>query len=114
MPSLSRYFWPCLAAICESINNKKKMTYGELAVRLKLKSAQQEWNTVLDLVAGKTKREVGHDLTWNVVYATGPARGPMATPRPALNCWTRKISNWLQSTSANSSKFITTLMNCGM
>jgi hypothetical protein len=29
----------------------------------------------LDLVAAKTKREVDYDLTWNVVYATGPAKG---------------------------------------
>ncbi len=75
MPSLSRHFWPCLKAICESVNNRKKITYGELANKLGLKLAQQEWNTVLDLIAGKTKREVDNDLTWNVVYARGPAKG---------------------------------------
>jgi hypothetical protein len=75
MPSLSRHFWPCLKAICESVNNRKKITYGELADKLGLKLAQQEWNTVLDLIAGKTKREVDNDLTWNVVYARGPAKG---------------------------------------
>ncbi len=75
MPSLSRHFWPCLAAICESINNKNKITYGELANKLKLKKAQQEWHTVLDPIAKKTKDEVGYDLTWNVIYASGPAKG---------------------------------------
>ncbi len=75
MPSLSRHFWPCLKVICESVNNRKKITYGELADKLGLKLAQQEWNTVLDLIAGKTKREVDNDLTWNVVYARGPATG---------------------------------------
>lgn len=29
----------------------------------------------MDLIAGKTRREVGDDLTWNVVYTTGPAKG---------------------------------------
>ena len=37
--------------------------------------ANSEWNTVLDPIASKTKQEVGDDLTWNVVYATGPAKG---------------------------------------
>ena len=37
--------------------------------------ANSEWNTVLDLIAKKTEREVGEDLTWNIVYATGPAKG---------------------------------------
>jgi hypothetical protein len=38
--------------------------------------AKQEWDTVLHLIAGKMKRELGddYDLTWNVVYATGPAK----------------------------------------
>jgi hypothetical protein len=75
MPSLSRHFWPCLEAIIESVNDRKRITYGQLADRLGLKLAQQEWNTVLDLIAGKTNREVGSDLTWNVVYASGPAMG---------------------------------------
>jgi hypothetical protein len=59
------------------INNMEKITYGELADKLKLQLARQEWNTDLDLIAGKTKREVGDDchLTWNVVYASGPAKG---------------------------------------
>jgi hypothetical protein len=76
MPSLSRHFWPCLRVIRESVNNKNKITYGELAEKLGLKLAQQEWNTVLDLIAGKTKRELGddYDLTWIVVYASGPAK----------------------------------------
>ena len=30
---------------------------------------------ILDLVAGKMKREVDYDLTWNIVYANGPAKG---------------------------------------
>jgi hypothetical protein len=77
MPSLSRHFWPCLDAIRESANNRKKISYAELADKLGLKSARQEWNTVLDLVAGKTRRELGndYDLTWNVVYSIGPAAG---------------------------------------
>jgi hypothetical protein len=46
-----------------------------LADKLGLKLARQEWNGLLDLIAGKTKREVGQDLTWAVVYADGPAKG---------------------------------------
>ncbi len=77
MPSLSRHYWPCLQAIIDSVNIGKKVTYGELADKLGLKLAQQEWNTVLNLIAGKTRRELGddYDLTWNVVYASGKAKG---------------------------------------
>ena len=50
------------------------MPYGELADKLRLKLARQEWES-LDLVAGKMKREVDYDLTWNIVYANGPAKG---------------------------------------
>jgi hypothetical protein len=75
MPSISRHFWPCLRILCEWTNNRQRITYGELANELGLKLAQQEWNTLLDLIAGKTKRELGddYDLTWIVVYASGPA-----------------------------------------
>jgi hypothetical protein len=76
MPSLLRHFWPCLRAIIESVNDRRKITYGKLAHQLHLKLARQEWNQVLDLIAVKTKRELGddYDLTWNVVYTTGPAK----------------------------------------
>jgi hypothetical protein len=70
-----KHFWPCIEVICESVNGRQKLTYGELAERLGLKLARQEWSDLLDLVAGKTRREVGDDLTWNVVYASGPAKG---------------------------------------
>jgi hypothetical protein len=73
--SLVRYYWPCLETICESINNGETITYAQLADKLRLKLPRQEWSALLDLVAGKTKREVGEDLTWIVVYSTGPARG---------------------------------------
>jgi hypothetical protein len=75
MPSLVKHSWRCLDTIIESVNNRKKLTYGELADKLNLKLAKQEWNTVLDSVAWRTKRDAGHDLTWNVVYASGPAKG---------------------------------------
>jgi hypothetical protein len=75
MSSLVKHFWPCIEVISESVNSRKKMEYGELADRLGLKLAKQEWSALLDLVAAKTKREVDYDLTWNVVYATGPAKG---------------------------------------
>jgi hypothetical protein len=77
MPSISRHFWPCLRVLREQINNEqKRITYGELANKLGLKLARQEWNTLLDLIAGKAKRELGndYDLTWIVVYANGPAK----------------------------------------
>jgi hypothetical protein len=75
MASLARRFWPCLDAICESVNSRKKITYQELADKLGLKSPKQEWHTVLDIIAGKARRELGadYDLTWNVVYGSGPA-----------------------------------------
>src|SRR5262249_51988772 len=75
MSSIVKHFWPCIDEICESVNSRKKMEYGELADRLRLKLARQEWSALLHLIAGKMKREVGYDLTLNVVYATGPAKG---------------------------------------
>jgi hypothetical protein len=75
MPSLARHFWKCLDAIVESINDTRPITYGELAKKLNLRSSQQEWHTVLNLIAAKTKDEIGDDLTWNVVYASGRAKG---------------------------------------
>jgi hypothetical protein len=88
VPSLTRHFWPCLEAIIESVNSRKKITYGQLADRLGLKLAQQEWNTVLDLIAGKTKRDVGRDLTWTsytrvVRRRTWDATSAMGTRLPA-------------------------------
>jgi hypothetical protein len=76
VPSLVKYAWPCLEAIIEVANKQDKITYGELAHRLGLQLAQQEWNTVLDSVAWRTKRDLGDeiDLTWIVVYASGPAK----------------------------------------
>jgi hypothetical protein len=75
MPSVVRHFWPCLKAICDSNNDMKKITYGELADKLGFSLARQEWSDLLDLIARKTRREVELDLTWNVVYASGPAKG---------------------------------------
>jgi hypothetical protein len=77
MPSLLKHYWPCIEVICESVNNREKISYGELADKLGLKLARQEWSALLDLVARKTKRDLSEDLdlTWNVVYATGPAKG---------------------------------------
>lgn len=43
--------------------------------KLGLGMANSEWNTVLDPIAPKTKQEISDDLTWNVVYTTGPAKG---------------------------------------
>jgi hypothetical protein len=77
MPSLIKYAWPCLKVILEVANNQEKINYGELADRLGLHLAQQEWNTVLDSVAWRTKRDLGNDidLTLIVVYASGRAKG---------------------------------------
>ena len=77
MPSVARHFWSCIEAICESANKQEKITYGNLADKLGLRLAKQEWSALLDLIAQKTKRELGddYDLTWNVVYASGPAKG---------------------------------------
>jgi len=74
MPSLMPHFWTCLNVIMQSINDRQKITYGELADKLGLKLAKQEWSGLLDLIARKTMAEVGYDLTWNVVYARGPAK----------------------------------------
>jgi hypothetical protein len=77
VPSLLRHFWPCLRVIIERVNNQRKITYGELAGALGLSLAQQEWHTVLNPIANRTKDDLGqdYDLTWNVVYGTGPAAG---------------------------------------
>jgi hypothetical protein len=75
--SLVKYAWPCLEVILEVTNNQEKITYQGLADRLGLQLAKQEWHTVLDSVAWRTKRDLGNDidLTLIVVYTTGPAKG---------------------------------------
>jgi hypothetical protein len=75
--SLAKYTWRCLEVIIEVANKQEKITYQELADRLGLKLAKQEWHTVLDPVAWRTKRDLGNDidLTWIVVYTSGPAKG---------------------------------------
>ena len=75
MPSIVKHFWPCIEVLCASINARKKLRYGDLAAKLGLKLARQEWEGLLKMVADKAKAEVDFDLTWNVVYATGPAKG---------------------------------------
>ncbi len=78
MPSLLRYYWPCIRTLCDWINTEKKtITYSELADQLGLKLAKQEWNGLLDLVAGRARRDLGddYDLTWIVVYSYGRAKG---------------------------------------
>ena len=76
-PSLVKHFWPCIEVLIEWINSQKKMTYEGLADRLGLALARQQWDSLLNLVADKAKRELGEDfdLTWNVVYKSGPAEG---------------------------------------
>jgi hypothetical protein len=51
MPSIAKHFWPCIQYICESVNERKKITYGGLADSLGFKLAKQEWSALLDLVA---------------------------------------------------------------
>ena len=93
------------------------MEYGELADRLGLKLAKQEWSALLDLVAGKTKREVGYDVTWNVVYASGPAKrlgryfSTTVTRRRALHCSTQKTRNKSLTMSARCKKCTNTHMH---
>jgi hypothetical protein len=71
-----KHFWRALEAIIESINNRQKIPYGKLADKLGLKIARQDdWSGLLDAIARKTDDDVGYDLTWNVVYASGPAKG---------------------------------------
>ena len=67
-------FWPCIELLCESINNRQKITYGDLAYRLDLPLARQEWEGLLNLIADKPKREVEDDITWVIVYGSGPAK----------------------------------------
>jgi hypothetical protein len=67
MASLSRHFWPCLDAIRQSVNSGKKITYQELADKLRLKSAKQEWYTVLDVALPHCNRSMRYD--WNKQYA---------------------------------------------
>jgi hypothetical protein len=74
VPSLVSRSWDCLEVILQSVNKRERITYSELADKLNLELARQEWHTVLDSVAWRTKRDVGCDLTWNVVYARGPAK----------------------------------------
>jgi hypothetical protein len=67
-------FWKCITLLCESINNQQKITYGDVAHKLGLKLARQEWEGLLNLIADKSKREVDDDITWIIVYANGRAK----------------------------------------
>ena len=46
-----------------------------LAEALRLKSARQQWNTVLHPLSESETEQTGADLTLIVVYASGPAKG---------------------------------------
>jgi hypothetical protein len=46
-----------------------------LATALGLKSAKQDWKTVLGPIAVDEVKKTGHDLTLVVVYGSGPAKG---------------------------------------
>jgi hypothetical protein len=69
-----KIFWQCIRLLCDSINDRQKKTYGDLAHQLGLPLARQEWEGLLKLIADKSKREVDDDITWIIVYATGPAK----------------------------------------
>ena len=43
--SLVKYAWRCLEVILEVTNNQKKITYQDLADRLGLQLAKQEWQS---------------------------------------------------------------------
>ena len=69
-----KIFWQCIRLLCDSINNQQRITYGDLAHQLGLPLARQEWEGLLNLIADKSKREVDEDITWIIVYASGPAK----------------------------------------
>ena len=75
MPSILRYYTPARRILCEIAKSRSTIQYGELATALGLKSARQEWHTLLDPIARKESERTGRDLTLVVVYATGPAKG---------------------------------------
>jgi len=77
MPKRRSDYWPCIDILCETVNNAQQITYEDLSERLGYGLANTEWSSLLNLVAGKMKRELGdnYDLTWAIVYKSGPAKG---------------------------------------
>jgi hypothetical protein len=75
MPSLIGHYAKCRKLLCEAAKRRETIRYGDLATALGLKSARQEWSTVLGPIADAEVNSTGHDLTLVVVYSSGPAKG---------------------------------------
>jgi hypothetical protein len=75
MGNLQGYHSQCRKILCQAAKRRKKITYGDLAKALGLKSPRQEWKTVLDPISTDEVQKTGRDLSLVVVYASGPAKG---------------------------------------
>jgi hypothetical protein len=75
MGSLLGYQDECRKALCLAAKRREKITYGDLAKALGLKSPRQQWSTLLHPLSESEVKRTGADLTLVVVYASGPARG---------------------------------------
>jgi hypothetical protein len=75
MGSLVGYYAQCRKILCEKANQRDTITYSNLAAALGLKSARQQWRTVLGPIAIDETKNIGHDLTLVVVHGSGKAKG---------------------------------------
>ncbi len=67
MASLVRHFWPAREIILDSCARRQKITLGDLAKRLGLPLARQEWAGLLDLIAKSETAKTGYDITKAVI-----------------------------------------------
>jgi hypothetical protein len=75
MGNLRRYQDQCRKILCLAAKRRETITYGKLATALGLKSARQQWSTLLHPLSEIETKNTGVDLTLIVVYASGPAEG---------------------------------------
>jgi hypothetical protein len=75
MGNLKNYQSECRRVLCLAAKRRETITYGKLAAALGLKSARQQWSTLLHPLSEMEIKNTGADLTLVVVYASGPAEG---------------------------------------
>jgi hypothetical protein len=75
MGALSKYEGQCRKVLCLAAKQRETITYGKSAAALGLKSARQQWGTLLNPLSENETKKTGADLTLIVVYASGPAEG---------------------------------------
>ena len=114
MGALSKYEGQCRKVLCLAAKQRETITYGKLAAALGLKSARQQWGTLLNPLSENETKKTGADLTLIVVYASGPAQGLSryfsnvrdgSRPRHDI-AWTRIIRSMSQNINRSWRRFL--------